>query len=573
MPVNGNVRITQADGFDSYVLFDACSGTEIQCGTSDEFYYDLVQNTTYVLKVASRNIYAGTGSFNIQAFAPVVNNLCADAITIPIETANAVNTAYNTAGATETLQGSCETASQVWQDLWYNFTMPVNGNVRITQANGFDSYVLFDACSGTEIQCGTSDEYFYDLVQNTTYVLKVASRNIYAGAASFNIQAFVTIVNNDCSNALPIQVATIGECANENNTVDLRGATETLQGSCSSNSQDFLDAWYTFEAPLTGNISLNSNSSFNNFAVYDTCNGTEIVCFFNTGSIPVVFGQTYTLQVSRRDVYADSITFCLEGAPVVATGTSGTCETLPDVTISSAQNNTNEWVPILDSSGNIAAAINANGNDLGVVSATLFIDVADTRMTSNSQPYSRREISITPTNQPTTNVNLRIYSLEDEVTDLVIADSNLNNYFALDMMRVDGSGCTTGYTMGGDFINASTVFYGSDYYTGFSSNSFSVFYPTSTNLDSTLSVDTIDSILGVSIYPTISSGIFNVKSENNLGKTMLSVLDLNGRVTLFSEVNIGSNPIQINLENASKGFYFLKLVHNGNTKTQKLILK
>jgi len=42
---------------------------------------------------------------------------------------------------------------------------------------------------------------------------------------------------------------------------------------------------------------------------------------------------------------------------------------------------------------------------------------------------------------------------------------------------------------------------------------------------------------------------------------------------LNSKVNLSANPTQINLEDLSKGLYFLKLENNGNIKTQKIILK
>ncbi|WP_055445497.1 T9SS type A sorting domain-containing protein [Lacinutrix himadriensis] len=586
MPVNGNIRITSVDGFDQCTLYANCADTmlatpvEIGCSRDDTYYHDLTMGTTYTLRYANLVSFAGAKNFDIQAFETVANDDCSNAEVIAVTTAAATNVQTETGGANQSLIASCEDANNTWLDVWYQFTMPVNGNIRITSVDVFDQFTLFASCADTmlatpiEIGCSRDDTYYYDLIMGTTYTLRYANLQSFAGVKNFDIQAFEDIVNDDCANAEVIQVANIGLCSTENVTIDSRRASITTNiGSCQNASQIWLDAWYAFEAPLTGNINLNSSSGFNNFVVYDSCGGTEVACFNTSGVIPVVFGQTYLLQVMRTDSAANSFTFCLEGAPEVAPGTVGSCETLPDVTISTSENNLNEWLPIIDANGNIAAAIHANGNDLGVVTTTLFVDAGDTRTTSNGHTYSRREVSISPTTQPTTNVSIRIYSLEDEITDLITADANLNSYFGLEMMRLDGSGCTAGYTAGGDFFNATTVLYGADYYTGFNTNSFSVFYPTSTNLDSTLSIDTISSVQGISVYPTISSGIINIKAEDNLGKTMLSVLDLNGRVILSSEIDLDGNPVQINLESTSKGLYFLKLENNGNIKTQKIILK
>ncbi|WP_452221124.1 T9SS type A sorting domain-containing protein [Lacinutrix salivirga] len=574
MPITGNVRITSTYGNDSFTLYDACNGTEIQCGFGNEYYYNLQQNTNYKLRVASRVDLIANRSFNIQAFEANINDDCNMSTEILIETENVVTTSYNNAGSMQsTIQGSCENTNFEYNDLWYNFTMPVNGNVFITSAYGNDSFTLYDGCGMTEIQCGFGTETYINLSQNTNYVLRVASRVDLIAPRSFSIRAFEAIPNQTCATATPIQVANLGDCASQNNVVDMRGATpSTNLSSCVTQSQEYYDAWFTFQAPLTGNITLNTGEVFDNYALYDACNGTEITCFNNDGSMPVVFGNTYYLQLLKRTVFLDEVTFCLEGAPEVAPGMANVCETLPNVTISAAEGNTNDWVPILDTNGNIAAAINANGNDLGVIASTLFIDNADTR-TVIAQPYLRRELSLTPENQPTSNVSIRLYVLQDEMDDLIAADPNMVNYLFLDMMKVAGSGCTTGYTGGGDFLSASSSFYGSDYYSQFSTNSFSVFYPSSTNLSETLSTQSFDTALGIKIYPTVSNGIINIKAEDNLEQANISVLDVNGKTVFSSEVDLGANPIQLNLENRTKGLYFLKLEHNGSTEVQKIILR
>jgi len=326
MPVTGNAIITNTYGNDIFTLYDACSGTEIQCGFGNENYLGLTQNTNYKLKVASRVDLIATRSFNIQAFFVNPNDDCNTSTTIAIETANAVNISYNNSGSTPgTVNGSCENPAFTYNDMWYNFTMPVNGNVFITNAYGNDSFTLYDACSGTEIQCGFGTERYINLTQNVNYVLRVASRVDLIDDRSFNT-------------ATPIQVANIGECATQNNMVNMNGASpSTGLSSCVSQSQEYYDAWYSFQAPLTGNIALTTSSASDNYALYDACNGTEIVCFNNDGSLPVVLGNTYYLQLLRQTVSLVDVTFCLESAPLVAQGIVDTCETLPNVTISTTQ--------------------------------------------------------------------------------------------------------------------------------------------------------------------------------------------------------------------------------------------
>ena len=575
MPFDGNLRFSGVNFADQFTLYDSCADipTEVACFFNFTYIYNLPAGT-YTLRAYSTVSNANADSFTMQAFPIALNDECVNAEVISDDLTNLVTINYNNTQATESLEASCDTNVDDYLDLWYEITMPFNGNIRFSNINFTSRFTLYDACNSipTEVGCTNDDSNINNLTAGS-YLLRVSSTDGDAGNRSFNMQAIATIPNDTCATALPIQVATSGACVTENNIVDMRGATPApTLSSCVTQTQEYYDAWYTFQAPLTGNVFLNTTSVFDNYAVYDACSGNELICFNNNGSIPVTFGTTYYLQLLKRTPFLDEVTFCLEGAPSVALGIMSTCETLPSIEISTAEGNTNEWVAIFDSSNNIAAAINANGNDLGTIDTTLFIDANDVR-TSGTQPYLRREISITPQNQPTSNVDVRLYVLEDEMLDLIAADANLPNSLFLDLMKVDGTTCTTGYSGGGDFVNANTTAYGNDYYIQSLISSFSVFYPTSTNLSTTLSTEAFENSLGVSIYPTVSNGIINIKAEKSLGKTELSVFDINGRIIQYSEVELDSNAIQINLENANKGLYFIKLENNGASKTQKIILK
>ena len=578
MPVTGNLSFSGINFADGFTLYDNCGTvpTEIDCFYNNHFIYNLAAGT-YTLRVVSTSGFAGADSFVMQAFETAANDECANAIVIMDDITTPTTINFNNAQATESLQSSCETSlTEQYLDLWYQFTMPVNGNVTITGVNFADGFTLYDTCGTvpTEIDCFYNGKTIIGLTTGT-YTLRVVSSNVYAGADSFVITAYESIANVDCASAEMIQVAAIGECSTQDTTVELRGSTVASSiGTCQNGTLNWLDAWYTFEATLTGNITLNTNSIFNNFAVYEACGGTEVACFNNDGSIPVVFGNTYYIQVSRAENSLSSVTFCLEGAPAVAEGIAGTCENIPTVEISTIQGNTNEWVPILDASNNIVAAINANGNDLGTITTTLFIDNADTRDFSG-QPYSRREVSISPQNQPASNVSVRLYMLGDEVDDLILADSNLTTVNGLEVMKVNGNTCTSGYVSGGDFINTVATSYQNDYYIGFNTNSFSVFYPTSTNLDGTLSIPSNETnTFGITIAPTVTDGIVHVKANTTLSNVDVNVFDITGRniyQTTFNQIDQQNQ--SINLSNYQAGMYFMKVSHNNTQFKKRIILK
>ena len=576
MPVNGNVRITGVNIFDEFTLYDTCGGSELACFNDDGFVYNLTIGT-YILRVYKRDIYASADSFNIQAFEATPNNECATAEVITDDITTQRTIFFDNRAATESLNASCDNASNTYLDVWYEFTMPVNGNLRITGVNFLDRFTLYDACGGSELFCDAGSFFVYNLTTGT-YYLRAYSQSIHASSESFSIQAFEQLTNDDCANVEMISVAGIGACGTQNITVDLRGSSETVApniGDCFSTSQTWLDAWYSFEAPITGNITLTSTNSNNTFAVYEACGGFEVACFTDDGVIPVTFGNTYYIQAARASNFAGELTFCLEGSPAVATGSAGVCETMPAIEISTAQGNTNEWVPIFDASSNIVAAINANGNDLGNLNTTLFIENADTRDFSG-QPYSRREVSISTSNAPSTNVTVRLYMLGGEVEDLILADSNLTNITGIELMKVSGNTCTAGYVSGGNFINTSSSSYlDTDYYLQFSTNSFSVFYPTSTNLSETLSIPSIENnVLGITISPTLTDGIIYIKSDTSLADVTLDVFDMTKRniyQACFEHIN--QTQQSVNLSGYTSGVYFMKITHQDKQLTKRIILK
>jgi trimeric autotransporter adhesin len=82
----------------------------------------------------------------------------------------------------------------------------------------------------------------------------------------------------------------------------------------------------------------------------------------------------------------------------VSTNTPNTIVNCNTITIDATNNNL--WVPITGPDGNIVAEINANGNNLGAVTSAYYIKSGALR-TAGGNKYLNRNITITPTNQPT----------------------------------------------------------------------------------------------------------------------------------------------------------------------------
>lgn len=90
----------------------------------------------------------------------------------------------------------------------------------------------------------------------------------------------------------------------------------------------------------------------------------------------------------------------------VTTGTSNTCN--PGTTITIDNSNNNLWVPITGPDGNIMAEINANGQNLGTVTSSFYINAGAIR-NKNGLHYLDRNLTITPQTQPGSPVKIRLY--------------------------------------------------------------------------------------------------------------------------------------------------------------------
>ena len=310
MPVNGNVRVTNIPSTISISVFDSCDGNELGCFSNDGFFYSLSEMTTYILRVSENSGSSGNRSFNIQAFEAATNDECVDRETIAVNTTEALEYATNTARATESINASCEFESFDNLDLWYEFTMPVDGNVRVTNIPSSITMTIFDECDGNELGCFNNDGFFYSLSEMTTYILRVSENSGSSGSRSFNIQAFEAATNDECTTPEVIEVfqetATVIPVEN-------RGATEGLNASCEFESFDNLDVWYEFTMPVNGTIEISAVASSEGFSLYEECSGEEIGCFFNDGSFfELINGNSYLLRVSTSASSASLFDFTIQ---------------------------------------------------------------------------------------------------------------------------------------------------------------------------------------------------------------------------------------------------------------------
>lgn len=130
--------------------------------------------------------------------------------------------------------------------------------------------------------------------------------------------------NNDtCANASSLTVYSPGQSSGNETPANTENATPSIMSntSCDSfTSNDNLDLFYTFTVPA-GQTSINvltggDTGGTINVAVWDTCNGNELICQNNDDSFHqltgLTSGQTYILQVWHDDFNAGAFTIALE---------------------------------------------------------------------------------------------------------------------------------------------------------------------------------------------------------------------------------------------------------------------
>jgi sugar lactone lactonase YvrE len=183
----------------------------------------------------------------------------------------------------------------------------------------------------------------------------------------------------------------------------------------------------------------------------------------------------------------------------VAPGNFVSCQVLPQITINAGNNSS--WVTIADSAGNIAAQINGNGNNLGVINASLFTKTGACRQDMLYRLYLNRNITITPQTQPVSgSVGLRLYLKAEELDSLETAintigeGSGVSSINNLGVFKNEEACQTVGTNIAPDLSTTGSA-YNADYYVQTSVSSFSSFYFASSLLSAILPV-TLSSFTG-----------------------------------------------------------------------------
>jgi uncharacterized repeat protein (TIGR03803 family) len=164
----------------------------------------------------------------------------------------------------------------------------------------------------------------------------------------------------------------------------------------------------------------------------------------------------------------------------VATGTPGSCASYSPIVIDNTNNNT--WVPLTDDNGDVVAEIKANGNNLGTINYSLYVNNGPVREDENHRLYLDRNLTITPQTQPSTPVDVRLYITAAEFEALKNATnsqgqpSGVTTINDVGFFKNGGNTCTSTIQAPASNITATGQAYDNGYVITASIPSFSTFY-------------------------------------------------------------------------------------------------
>jgi hypothetical protein len=238
------------------------------------------------------------------------------------------------------------------------------------------------------------------------------------------------------------------------------------------------------------------------------------------------YGQAHDYTVTIEDSSSSS-------AYTISPGIANNCLQGGSVIINAACNNNTKWVPLVDSSNNIIASINANGNNLNRVDVSEYINKGTVRTSTNGRRYLDRNTQITVQTQPASVVGIRIYLSQRELDSLKAVDPSISSVNDLWLTKTNQScGSVLGQGQVLQPVGSGTINGG--YYVEYNITSFSSFYLHSGSCSTNVWTGAVNSVWenpsnwSCGIIPTSTTNVvigagFNIIINTNVTVNTLAI--------------------------------------------------
>ncbi|MGC4101225.1 choice-of-anchor tandem repeat GloVer-containing protein [Ferruginibacter sp.] len=299
-------------------------------------------------------------------------------------------------------------------------------------------------------------------------------------------------IANTASTVFSLNIPVTGSTIQNTMTV----YNDKLYGNTTAGGTMGAGVLFQFDPATNNYTALYNYEPYGSYGAYPsgilTLSGNKLYTITRDGNsvIRVVQLDPATNTVSTRSTYTPASSYNMPGyhnaltvvPAFIANGIANSCETYPVVVINAS--NTNQWVPILNTAGDVVAEIKANGNLLGNVTASSYINSGAVREDALKQLYMDRNLTISTQNPVTgSNVDIRLYVKTSEYLALKNATNSLGQPSGITSINdiavfKNSQPCATSATITLNADKQTTV--ASAYEYGYvltaSINSFSTFY-------------------------------------------------------------------------------------------------
>lgn len=294
---------------------------------------------------------------------------------------------------------------------------------------------------------------------------------------------------------------------------------------------------------------------------------------------PVVPGCPGCVQKYSFIGYADQLGKSTIPAEIdITAGSANSCVTGTTININSSNNN--YWVPITGPDGNIMAEIFANGQSLGEINSSFYKNVGAIRNKGNAR-YMDRNITITPQNQPSSNVKIRLYFSKAEYDALDLNPFSQVSTLTDVKIHKNNDPCLGTISGSTTIINPtfSEVHGANGYMLQADINSFSSFYFGAANLTLPLNLITFrgvyksgSSYLNWETKNEINSDYFIVERSTN-GNIFEEIGKINAKGKVNQNTNYELIDAKASLLGVSNIYYRLKIVdRDGSYSYSSIVL-
>lgn len=238
------------------------------------------------------------------------------------------------------------------------------------------------------------------------------------------------------------------------------------------------------------------------------------------------------------------------------------CVQISNLNISESNLNNNELLHIYDEFNNILCSINAKGNDLGTTEFKLF-NSSELRIANI--PYANRDFTITPENQPSSNVLVRLYYTDEDISSIIQNDDSVNSFKDIVISKVQ-SDCTGSISETNKSITpfSQSRIDDNTYFMDINVQEFSTFFAHGTN---EILLNTTNNLLkDLVIYPNPVNNYLFIPGIENCKLELFNIYGDNLEIDIES-----TNKNQLNVSYLSPGLYILNIKAGSIKESVKFI--